>query len=158
MTADKPGSRHQRRSLCRCLGESLDRSNSTPPTGATSRSRPPGGGAFLIPRPLAVVDYLLPGRQFGVGSSLLLPRKDASDTGIPLLTSSRTPSIWSVRFPSAAVTGGGCLVRRRHREIPSPRIHAVTLCDAGPLFALVDPNRPCLTNAARRPSRTCDHR
>ena len=57
MTADKPGSRHQRRSLCRCLGESLDRSNSTPPTGATSRSRPPRG-AFLIPRPLAVVDYL----------------------------------------------------------------------------------------------------
>ena len=56
MTADKPGSRHQRRSLCRCLGESLDRSNSTPPTGATSRSRPPRG-AFLIPRPLAVVDY-----------------------------------------------------------------------------------------------------
>ena len=34
----------------------MDRSNSTPPTGATSRSRPPRG-AFLIPRPLAVVDY-----------------------------------------------------------------------------------------------------
>ena len=28
------------------LGESLDRSNSTPPTGATSRSRPPGGAAY----------------------------------------------------------------------------------------------------------------
>ena len=36
----------------------MDRSNSTPPTGATSRSRPPRG-AFLIPRPLAVVDYVL---------------------------------------------------------------------------------------------------
>ena len=36
----------------------MDRSNSTPPTGATSRSRPPRG-AFLIPRPLAVVDYFL---------------------------------------------------------------------------------------------------
>ena len=44
MTADKPGSRHQRRSLCRCLGESLDRSNSTPPTGATSRQSAPSGG------------------------------------------------------------------------------------------------------------------
>ena len=30
----------------------------TPPTGATSRRRPPRG-AFLIPRPLAVVDYYL---------------------------------------------------------------------------------------------------
>ena len=65
MTADKPGSRHQRRSLCRCLGESLDRSNSTPPTGATSRSRPPRG-AFLIPRPLAVVDYCGNGYAFCV--------------------------------------------------------------------------------------------
>ena len=37
-------------------GRNLDRSNSTPPTGATSRRRPPRG-AFPIPRPLAVVDY-----------------------------------------------------------------------------------------------------
>ena len=37
-------------------GRNPDRSNSTPPTGATSRRRPPRG-AFPIPRPLAVVDY-----------------------------------------------------------------------------------------------------
>ncbi len=44
MTVDKAGTRHQRRSLCRCLGESQDRFDSTPPTGATSRRRPPRGG------------------------------------------------------------------------------------------------------------------
>ena len=56
MTADKPGIRHQWRSFCRCLGESLDRSNSSPPAGATSCRRPPRG-AFLIPRPMAVDLY-----------------------------------------------------------------------------------------------------
>ena len=43
-------------------GRNLDRSTSTPPTGATSRRRPPRGG-LPIPRPLAVVDYLRGGVQ-----------------------------------------------------------------------------------------------
>ncbi len=45
-----------RRSFCRCLGESLDRSNSSPPAAANSRRRPPRG-AFLILRPMAVDLY-----------------------------------------------------------------------------------------------------
>jgi Transposase DDE domain len=38
------------------MGQSLDRSRPTPPTGASPRRRPPWG-AFLIPRPLAEVGY-----------------------------------------------------------------------------------------------------
>src|SRR5271166_6913396 len=56
MTLDEPGIRHQRRSLCRCLGETW-----TAPTLRPQRGQPhvdgPLGGAFPIPRPMAVVDY-----------------------------------------------------------------------------------------------------
>ena len=48
--------------------------NSTPPTGATSRRRPPRG-AFPIPRPLAVVDYLP--RKLYQGKELLMLQADA---------------------------------------------------------------------------------
>ena len=40
------------------IGESLDRSNSTPQPGQPHGDGPLGG-AFLIPRPLAVVDYFV---------------------------------------------------------------------------------------------------
>ena len=58
MTLDEPGIRHQRGTASVGAWKKYpDRSNSTPPTGATSGRRPPRG-AFPIPRPLAVVDYL----------------------------------------------------------------------------------------------------
>src|SRR5271165_5456231 len=59
MTLDEPGIRHQRGSLCRCLGETW--TAPTPRPTRPQRGQPhvdgPLGGAFLIPRPLAVVDY-----------------------------------------------------------------------------------------------------
>src|SRR6516225_2383123 len=44
MTVGQRGIHHHGRNLCRSLSKSLDCSKSTPPTGATSRRRPPRGG------------------------------------------------------------------------------------------------------------------
>jgi hypothetical protein len=45
MTVDQRGIHHHHgRNLCRSLGKSLDCLKPTPPTGATSRRRPPRGG------------------------------------------------------------------------------------------------------------------
>ncbi len=86
------GIRHQWRSFCRCLGESLDRSNSSPPAGAISRRRPPRG-AFLMPRPMAVDLYSILHSRISPGPNPRDPRRSSGvrSSRRPISTKSSLP-------------------------------------------------------------------